>query len=215
MSGLELDPEKGDGRAVQVLFDAAWKDWKAGGNGLTHAELMDYARLHLNMSGTFQRYRDWQSREGGHSTAVADMAVEWRPDRTDPAWVAVAHWSGGRAYARMTRNQPSGNAGRDRLLVAANRSRGGVQPPADQIRWTVNVKDGKPVLPRVWHRAIQEKERWDNYDPEAEKIGVAGHMETLAWLQEAREEVARAKRRPTELHSLVERAIAIFSVTGR
>lgn len=212
MSGLELDKEVGDGHAVQILFDAAWKDHLAGGKGLTHAELMEYARLNLNMSGTFQRYQDWQRSE--KSTAVSEMAVDFRPDRADPMWVAAAHKIAGLAFDRMRRNfPPKGGGGRDQLLIAVNLSG---RPAADAtVRYTVNVKDGSPVLPRVYRRPSHTPAGWVNYDPEAEKIGVAGHMETVAWLREAREEIARTKRRPAELHSLLERAIAIVSVTGR
>jgi hypothetical protein len=40
-------------------------------------------------------------------------------------------------------------------------------------------------------------------------------MAVVAWLTEARVELARAKNRPAELHALVERAISIISVTGK
>lgn len=212
MSGLELDKEIGDGHAVQILFDAAWKDHLAGGKGLTHAELMEYARLNLNMSGTFQRYQDWQ-REN-KSSAIAEIEQDFRPDRADPTWLAAAHKIAGMAFDRMrVSNRSKGGGGRDQLLVAANLA--GRPAAGATIRYTVNVKDGSPVLPRVYRRPSHTPAGWVNYDPEAEKIGVAGHMETLAWLREAREEIARPKRRPAELHSLLERAIAIVSVTGR
>jgi hypothetical protein len=115
----------------------------------------------------------------------------------------------------MCRNIPHRHAGRDRLLVASNRGEGRPRADAPEVRWTVNIKDGVPVLPRTWRPAVHLAGQYINYDPEAEKLGVAGHMETLAWLQEAREELARTKNRPAELHALLERAIAIVSVTGK
>jgi hypothetical protein len=217
MSALTIAKEVGDGHAVQVLFDAAWKDHKAGGEGLTHAALMDYARLHLNMSGTFERYRLAQEEDAGNSAAARDLTVEFRPDRADPEWVAVAHWSAQRAYLRMRRTQPGSptlGAGRARLLVAANRGEGRPAKHSPEVRWTVNIKDGRPVLPRVWRNPIHQPGRFGNYDPEGERLGVADHMQTLAWIQEARAELARPKPRLGECHALVEKALAIISVTG-
>jgi hypothetical protein len=55
---------------------------------------------------------------------------------------------------------------------------------------------------------------WVNYDPEAIKQLARDHQATIAYLAEAREEIARPKRRSAELAALVERSIRLLSATG-
>jgi hypothetical protein len=216
-----LIPDKGDGHWVMILFDAVLADWKAGGHGLTEEELIEYGRLRFNMSGTIERLTEQGRWDGmGRENGPSSLPIPSAMDRADPRWRTAAQMAATQAIARATRNftvSSFGARARPALFTKANRrSNGGVVPKgAPPVRYTVNLRDnGRPVLPRIWFQANPIPSEFRDYDPDLGQSKVNDHMAVVAWLTEARVELARAKKRPAELHALVERAISIISVTG-
>lgn len=220
---LKLDLGAGDNLFVRELYQILWADRQNGGKGLTFGELKDQARLKWNTSAACQ----WYEQETGspayakNSTRSDSQNVEFsertiRVDRADREWIAVVELLFDRTLKRMLRNLPGSSNGqaRDRLVIAGNRPEGRPRLDAPETRYAIHIVDGRPILPRYYRAPQHLPGQWLDFDPEAERIGMASHLDVIAWLSEARAEQKRPKPRPVELAALVDRAIALLSVSG-